>query len=288
MKKIYLLFLYSLVFPLMAGGQDIVKGKVVEENGLPLPYANVILLSQGDSTIITGGITGEDGEFSLAGKTGTLLKVTMIGYKDTILKCEKEDMGLTRMMPDEILISGATVSAGLPQTRLKGESMITDIEGTVLEKEGRASDMLKRLPGVKSADDGVDIFGRGTAEIYVNGRKIYDYSEIKQLAADQIRDVEIITNPGSRYAAGTKAVVRIRTKKAVGDGFSFRDNQSFQYEYGAGAYNQFNANYRKGGLDVSTMLMGNIKNDGGGAFEYIDTYIDGKPLRQTIDKQEMT
>lgn len=286
MKKIYLLFLYSLVFPLMASGQDIVKGKVVEENGQPLPYANVILLSQGDSTVITGGVTGDNGEFSIEGKTGTLLKVAMIGYKDTIMKCDKEYMGTIKMTPDEILISGATVSAGLPQTRLKGEAMITDIEGTVLEKEGRASDMLKRLPGVKSSDDGVEIFGRGMAEIYVNGRKVYDYSEVKQLTADQIRDVEIITNPGSRYAAGTKAVVRIRTKKAVGDGFSFRDNQSFQYEYGTGAYNQFNANFRKGNLDVSAMLMGNIKNDGGGAFEYIDTYVNGKPLRQTIDKQE--
>lgn len=288
MKKIYLLFLYSLVFPLMASGQGIVKGKVVEENGQPLPYANVILMSESDSTIITGGVTDDNGEFSLEGKVGTLLKVAMIGYKDTILKCVKEDMGVIKMTPDEILLSGANVSAGLPQTRLKGESMITDIEGTVLEKEGRASDMLKRLPGVKSSEEGVEIFGRGTAEIYVNGRKVYDYSEVKQLTADQIRDVEIITNPGARYAAGTKAVVRIRTKKTVGDGFSFRDNQSFQYEYGAGAYNQFNTNYRKGGLDVSGMLMGNAKNNGGAAYEYIDTYIDGKLLRQTIDKQENT
>lgn len=288
MKKIYLLFLYSLVFPLMASGQEIVKGKVVEENGQPLPYANVILLAEKDSSVITGGVTDGNGDFTLEGRTGVILKVAMIGYRDEVMKCDRSDMGTIRMFPDEILLGAASVSAGLPQTRLKGESMITDVEGTVLEKEGRASDMLKRLPGVKSSDDGVEIFGRGTAEIYVNGRKVYDYSEVKQLTADQIRDVEIITNPGARYAAGTKAVVRIRTKKAVGDGFSFRDNQSFQYEYDAGAYNQFNANYRKGGLDVSGMLMGNAKNNGGAAYEYIDTYVDGKPLRQTIDKQENT
>ena len=288
MKKIYLLFLYSLVFPLMASGQEIVKGKVVEENGQPLPYANAILLAERDSSVITGCVTDDNGAFALEGRTGGILKVAMIGYRDAVMKCDKSDMGTIRMQPDKMLLEAASVSAGLPQTRLKGESMITDVEGTVLEKEGRASDMLKRLPGVKSSDEGVEIFGRGTAEIYVNGRKVYDYSEVKQLTADQIRDVEIITNPGARYAAGTKAVVRIRIKKTVGDGFSFRDNQSFQYEYGAWAYNQFNTNYRKGGLDVSGMLMGNAKNNGGGAYEYIDTYVDGKLLRQTIDKQENT
>ena len=94
--------------------------------------------------------------------------------------------------------------------------------GTVLETAGRASDMLKRLPGVKGYEDGVEIFGRGTAEVYINGRKI-------------------------------------------GDGLSLRNNQSFRYEYGGGAYNQLNVNYRKGGMDISAMLMGNIKNDGSGA-----------------------
>ncbi len=285
MKKLYLL-LYSLVFPLIAAGQTIISGTVVDENSQPLPYANVILLSQKDSSIITGSITGDNGDFTIEGRTNTLLKVAMIGYRDTIIICDKENVGTIRMVPDEILLNGATVNAGLPQTRLKGESMITDIEGTVLETAGRASDMLKRLPGVKGSEDGVEIFGRGTAEVYINGRKVYDYNEVKQLTADQIRDVEIITNPGARYAASTKAVVRIRTKKAVGYGLSLRDNQSFRYEYGGGAYNQLNVNYRKGGMDISAMLMGNIKNDGGGAYEYIDTYIDGKPLRQTIDKQE--
>ncbi len=272
-----------LACPILSFGQTVIRGFVVDENGMGLPYANVMLLSPKDSAVITGTVTLEDGSYFVEGETGKLLKVALLGYKDTIMPCDREVMGVIKMLPDEMLLGAATVSAGLPQTRLKGDGMITDVEGTVLETEGRASDMLKRLPGVKAAEEGVEIFGRGTAEVYVNGRKVYDYAEVKQLSSDQIRDVEIITNPGARYPAGTKAVVRIRTKKSAGDGFSFRDNQSFNYEYGFGAYNQLNTNWRKGGLDVSAMLMGNTKNGGNAAYEYIDMYVDGKLLHQDID-----
>ena len=98
MRKLYLL-LYSLVFPLSAAGQAIISGTVVDENSQPLPYANVILLSQKDSSIITGTVTGENGAFKVEGRTNSLLKVAMIGYRDTIIICDKEDGGTIRMAP---------------------------------------------------------------------------------------------------------------------------------------------------------------------------------------------
>lgn len=85
--------------PALSGGQAIISGTVVDENSQPLPYANVILLSQKDSSIITGTVTGENGAFTVEGRTNSLLKVAMIGYRDTIIICDKEDVGTIRMAP---------------------------------------------------------------------------------------------------------------------------------------------------------------------------------------------
>ena len=50
-----------------------------------------------------------------------------------------------------------------------------------------------------------------------------DRSELDRLSSDNIKSVEVISNPGARYAASTKAVIRITTKKIQGDGFGFDD-----------------------------------------------------------------
>ena len=57
--------------------------------------------------------------------------------------------------------------------------------------------------------------------IYINGRQMRDRSELDRLQSDNIKSVEVITNPGARYAASTRAVIRITTKKMLGEGFGF-------------------------------------------------------------------
>ena len=64
-----------------------------------------------------------------------------------------------------------------------------------------------------SADEGtVNVFGSGTAEIYINGRKMRDATELDQLESDHIKRVEVVRNPGARYDATVQAVVRIYTR----------------------------------------------------------------------------
>ena len=84
-------------------------------------------------------------------------------------------------------LNEVVVKSDLPKVRTNAEGMKVFISGTELEKVGSTKDLLKRLPNVSSADDGVEIFGRGKAEVYVNGRRIYDNQELEQLPSDQIK-----------------------------------------------------------------------------------------------------
>ena len=149
-------------------------------------------------------------------------------------------------------LSGVTVKGRLPKTRAKGDAMRTTVAGTILEKAGTVSDALSRIPLLEAErDGGVKVTGRGDAEVDINGRRVLDTKELSRLRSDQILHVDVVQNPGARYAASTKAVVRITLKKAQGEGLSFQDYLSSYYQYGYTLHNNLDVNYRTGGLDVT-------------------------------------
>ena len=60
---------------------------------------------------------------------------------------------------------------------------------------GSASDMIGHLPFVTGSDGNYTVIGRGKPEIYINGRKVRDTSELNQLQANEILSAEIVTRP---------------------------------------------------------------------------------------------
>ena len=99
-------------------------------------------------------------------------------------------------------LGGIVVKGRLPKTRVKGDAMRTIVAGTILEKAGTLSDALAKIPSLEAErDGGIKVMGRGAAEIYINGRKVQDVSELARINSDQIQHVDVVQNPGARYAA---------------------------------------------------------------------------------------
>lgn len=200
------------------------------------------------------------------------------------------DTTLTSRLEQTQHLGEVVVKSVLPKVRNNANGMKVIVAGSELEKVGNSKDLLLRLPAIKSADDGVEVYGRGSAEIYVDGRKLYDNRELERIPSDQILNVEVITNPGARYAATTKAVIRIKTRRKQGEGWGFREEAKLYYIDGMSARDQLDVNYRHGGLDISASLMGELQNVGTGKGNYMrmDTYADGKLLQQEVDRMEQT
>ena len=233
-----------------------VTGRVVDMNGEPLPFVNVVLLSLPDSTFAQGAMTDGQGLFRIVTNQDTgLLKLSSIGYETQyiIIGGENHPNNLTiEMKEDAEMLKEVVVKGQLPKTLVKGDAMRTTVAGTILEKAGTVSDMLNQVPSLEAErDGGVKVLGRGDAEVYINGRRVQDMKELSRLRADQIQHVEVVNNPGARYAASTRAVVRLTLKKAQGEGFSFQDYASFMYQYGHTETNNLDINYRTGGLDIT-------------------------------------
>lgn len=228
------------------------KGKVVDENGEPVAYANVVALSKADSTVVAGVTTNEDGSFKIVtdGKDH-LLMVSMIGYKTQYLN-PTEDVTIV-LVSDTKYLESSVISAVLPKTKLSAEGLQTSVRGTVLETVGTAADVLSRTPGIIKSQDGLQVMGKGAPLVYINGRKVTDMTELDRLQSNEIQSVEVITNPGAQYSASVRSVVRIRTIKHQGDGFGFNagftDEQSLHNGYNDPS-GYLNVNFRHNGLDV--------------------------------------
>ena len=184
-------------------------------------------------------------------------------------------------------LDGIVVQGRLPKTRVKGDAMRTTVAGTILEKAGTVSDALARIPSLEAERDGaVKVIGRGDAEVYINGRRVQDAKDLSRLRSDQIQHVDVVQNPGARYAASTKAVVRITLKKAQGEGISFQDNAGAMYQYGHTLTNNLDVNYRTGGLDITASLWAGHYGHAKSLQENTLTYYAGPDKIEGVSWQE--
>jgi len=249
-RLIVLLMIAAMALPCLAKGDW--RGKVVDENGEPVAYANVAVLSKTDSTVVCGVVTQEDGSFNIVtSETDGIMMVAMLGYKTVYLA--PVDGAVITLCDDLQMLEGAVASAVMPKTKLTGEGLQTNVRGSVLENAGSANDVLSRTPGLLKGQNGLEVIGKGSPLVYINGRRVSDSTELDRLQSNEIQSVEVITNPGAQYDATVRAVVRIRTIRRQGDGFGFNlnasDAQSLRWAKGNDSFGAFNVNYRTGGLD---------------------------------------
>ncbi len=283
-KRMLITFLcFSAITPMMA--QDI-KGKIVDEKGEPLAFANVVLLNRQDSAFVKGVVSGEDGHFAIDSACNNgIIKVTSVGYKTAWKDCTGENAGVIKMVANSKVLGEVVVKSSLPKTILKNGGMTTTVAGSVLEKAGTMEHLLDRIPNVSAQNGNINVFGRGEPIIYINGRQMRDRSELDRLSSDNIKSVEVIANPGARYAASTKAVIRITTKKIRGDGFGFdaTTEGSYDEKKNTGGYARLNLYYRRNGLELGAYAYGSKQSSPDEKDLQQMTYLD-----KTLNQQDRT
>ncbi len=276
---------WMMVVAASAKTQDY-SGKVIDQKGEAVAFVNVVLLSLPDSAFVQGAVSDEQGAFHIVTNASDgLLKLSCVGYETLFVKAAN---GLTITMKEDAQMLGeVVVKSQLPKTLVKGDAMRTTVAGTILEKAGTVNDALSKIPSLEAErDGGVKVLGRGDAEVYINGRRVQDNSELSRLRSDQIQHVDVVQNPGARYAASTKAVVRITLKKAQGEGFSFQNYLSGIYQYDHTLTNNLDVNYRKGGLDITASFWAGRYGHTKSLQENTLTYYAGPDKIEGVSTQE--
>lgn len=177
-------------------------------------------------------------------------------YPDATNPGEYTDSTMINMEDTTFVLRDIVVKGQRPKTKLTGNSMVTRIQGSVLEKSGTLKEMLAKVPGMTQKGDDLEVLGRGTPIYYINGRKMQDMDELKRLRSEEIKEVEVITNPGAQYDATVSAVVRIKTIRREGTGFGYDVNLSHQQSLRFGYADPgatVNLRYRKKNIDFFGM-----------------------------------
>lgn len=260
LRILYLITVFSCIFVRMSAQS--LRGVVVDENGQPMSFATVALYALPDSAVVGGGISDEEGRFDVERPDRvSYLQFSVIGYRTVVvpLASYQEDMTI-QLLPDTKLLDEVVIKASLPKTTVKGDAVVTGIEGSVLEHTGNALDVLAKVPGMIAGSDGLQVLGRGTPVYYINGRKVTDNSELRNLMSEDIKSIEVVSNPGALYDAEVSCVVRIRTVRRQGDGFSYAlTSQARQHVYACHDFDPswtvLDLNYRKGGWDFFGKLV---------------------------------
>lgn len=255
LKKLVAGLLLCLCCDTLLAANPTFEGVVKDDLGNPLGFANVTLMSLNDSTVIAGAVTDVTGKFVIAGDcTSVLLKITAMGYEDKTINSPDANVGDVVLVPTSYMLGELVVKGSRPITKLKADGLQVNVSGSYLANTGTALDVLGKMPFVIKSGSEIEILGKGTPLIYIDGRQVRDVSELNQLASSQMKSVEIVTNPGARYASTVNSVIRITTVASVGEGLSFNDRTTVGYKHYVYLFEQVNLNWRKNGVDIFGML----------------------------------
>lgn len=268
-----------------------IEGQAVDSLGHPLEFVNVVFLSRKDTTFINGAVTDIDGKFSIAskGKQG-FLRISRIGYSTLVMNVDGQQVVKAVLSEDKNILSEVVIKSHLPKTILKGEGMMTNITGSFLEKAGTLEHVLSYIPNIIIIDGDVQVLGRGVPDFYLNGHKIIDRMELKNLRSEDIKNIEVINNPGARYGAAIKSVIRITTKTRKGNswGVDFSSTSGINEEKRFSTTNVVALNFHYKKIDISSSLYCDYSNTEDDKQVLQFTYLDNNWEKNNNIIQEYT
>lgn len=255
---ILLAMVSSLTF-VYAQSNGKISGSLLDTEGKPLSYANVILFTQADSNMVKAEVTDDRGVFELFGiEAGAYwIKASFVGLPDydseTLQLAPGQTIALPafRLQPSVNDLDEVVVVAQKPLVEVKPDKMVFNVEGSINAQGNTALELLRKSPGVMvDNNDNVMLQGRSGVQIYIDGKPSPLSSSdlaayLETLQSSEIESIEIITNPSSRYdAQGNAGIINIKIKKDKNLGA----NGNFDTGYSIGKLPQYNAklsgNYR--------------------------------------------
>jgi outer membrane receptor protein involved in Fe transport len=259
----------------------IITGKIVDkESQYPLEYSTISIYSLNDSLIATGGISDQDGHFSIETSLKQFfIKIEFIAYQPkTIEKIDLTnsqqtlDLGTIELESNIQTLAGAEVRAEKSSIVMSLDKRVFNVGKDLVSEGGTAEDILKNVPGVwvdingvvsLRSSGGVRILLDGQSSLLVNGN---NSNGLRQIQANSIDRIEIITNPSARYEAeGMSGIINIVLKKNQEKGLNGAviSNVGNPDNHGLGV----NLNYRKNKVNFfSGIGAWRINRPGAGQF----------------------
>lgn len=263
-----------------------VTGKVVDAGTqLPLEYATVSLFLRADSMLANGIITDEAGVFTLQAQEGLyFLKIEFLGYQARIIDSlllsttrQTLDLGVVAIEPEATILGEVLIQAQASQMQFALDKKVYNVGQDIASRGGTAQDILDNLPSVQVDVEGnVSLRGSENVRILIDGKPsgligISGTGGLRQLPANLIDRIELITNPSARYEAeGMAGIINIVLKKerARGVNGSFDLTAGYPQNY----IGSVNLNYRTQRLNLFTNIGPSYRRAPSTGYQYQEVY----------------
>jgi len=274
---IVVLLIVNTIYAQQQKKEVILTGKVQDKEGsIPLEYATITLINKRNPEAINGGITTTDGTFSITTPAGLYdIKVEYISFQPILLKSQKigknTSLGTISLQIDAATLEEVTVIAEKTTVEFKLDKQVYNIGKDLTVRGGTVSDVLDNVPSVSVDVEGnVALRGNDDVRILINGKPsglvgLNSTDALRQLPAESIERVEVITSPSARYdAEGSAGILNIILKRSKLQGLNgaLTANVGDPDTYGLSG----NINYRTGDFNFFTTAGYNKRGTLGNAF----------------------
>ncbi|WP_047418874.1 outer membrane beta-barrel family protein [Cellulophaga sp. Hel_I_12] len=262
-----------------------ITGKVMEEGtNIPLAYATLVLQNIENPSDINGGVSNDDGVFSVDVPAGNYkASVEYIGFKTFVLKQkefkESVNLGTINLAVNAAELEGIEVVGERTSVEVRLDKKVYNVGKDLTNSGATISDALGNIPSVTVDVDGaIALRGNGNVRILINGRPsalagFGSTDALRQLPADAIEKVEVITSPSARYdAEGTAGILNIVLKKEETRGFNGTINTTLGFPV-ASSFTS-NLNLRKDKFNLFNTIGYTFREPPGNGF-FDNTYVEG-------------
>ena len=229
MKPALPFLLFILLISTCINAQEFeISGRVKDQNGDPLVFANVLLKNQ-DSILIKGAATDESGLFILNNvEKGTyLISASYLNNTSETLPVQvSSDLSIEDLiiLQTETQLDEVQVVYKKPTIEQLADRLIFNVANTSLS-QGNIWDILKQTPGVIIVNDKINIKGSSNIGVMINGRLVnIPQADIVNLlsgsSGDNVESVEVILNPPAKYSAEGGLLLDIKMKKNLIAGYN--------------------------------------------------------------------
>ena len=273
------------------GNQGVINGKVIDKNTKqPVPYVNVSVME--DNKIITGGLTQENGNFTIKGlalKKYTI-EIQFIGYKkitqEVTLSESNKTANLNTIAIEEeaVQLAGVEIVKERSTIEQKIDRKVVNVGKDLIASGNTASEILNNVPTVSVDPQTKELSLRGNSNVRVliDGKpsNIDAAQLLQQIPSSSIKQIELITNPSAKYnPEGMSGIINIILHKNSQEGFNGSINSGVTFGITPKTNSALNLNYKVGKVNFYTnygLNHGKNANEG-----YINSY---RPLFE--NKQE--
>lgn len=212
-----------------------ISGQVMDDTRKPIAGATISLLRMADSALFKTAVSTKDGRFDFDNLAGDkyLLMVSAVGYETTrselieLLAGTDSQDNLVTLRSAAKNLEGVTIAAKKPFIETKIDRTVVNVDASPTNAGATALEVLEKSPGIMVNNDGaISLRGKAGVIVMLDGKPSFlspgDLANLlKNMPASSIEQIEIMTNPSSKYdASGNAGVINIKTKKGKTAGFN--------------------------------------------------------------------